>query len=81
MRTHNRRPLKNGRRRVEGRDPGVDFAAILNTADNLAFRNAFNKPAGDGYQAFLDFNGDGVINSGDNLQFRTRFNKSLTWRV
>jgi hypothetical protein len=64
-----------------GGTPGTDFEAIDNTGDNLAFRNAFNKPAGGGYQAFLDFNGDGVINSGDNLQFRNRFNKSLTWRV
>jgi hypothetical protein len=64
-----------------GGTPGTDFEAIVNTGDNLAFRNAFNKPAGGGYQAFLDFNGDGVINSGDNLQFRNRFNKSLTWRV
>jgi hypothetical protein len=60
---------------------GVDFAAVVNTGDNLAFRNAFNKPAGGGYQTYLDFNGDGVINSGDNLQFRNRFNKSLTWRA
>jgi hypothetical protein len=29
-----------------------------------AFRGAFNNQAT--YQAFLDFNGDGIINSGDN---------------
>ena len=59
----------------------ISFEAIVNTADNLAFRQAFNKPAGSGYQPFLDFNGDGIINTADNLQFRSRFNKSLTWRV
>jgi hypothetical protein len=59
--------------------PNVDFEAVVNSGDNLAFRQAFNNPAN--YKALLDFNGDGVINSGDNLQFRNRFNKSLTWRV
>jgi hypothetical protein len=62
-----------------GGTPGVDFGAVINTGDNLAFRNAFNNPAT--YKAYLDFNGDGVINSGDNLQFRNRFNKALIWRV
>ncbi len=64
-----------------GGAPGTDFTAILNTADNLAFRGAFNKPVGGGYQPFLDFNGDGIINTVDNLQFRSRFNKALTWKV
>jgi hypothetical protein len=64
-----------------GGAPGIDFEAVVNSGDNLAFRNAFNKPAGGGYQAFFDFNGDGVINTGDNLQFRNRFNKTLSWRV
>jgi len=50
------------------------------TGDILAFRAAFNKPAG-GYQPFLDFNGDGAINTADNLQFRSGFNKSLSWRA
>lgn len=58
---------------------GVDFQAIVNTGDNLVFRNAFNNEAN--YKAYLDFNGDGTINSGDNLQFRTRFNKTLNWKV
>lgn len=62
-----------------GGTPGTDFAAVVNTGDNLSFRGAFNNPAA--YKSFLDFNGDGVINSGDNLQFRNRFNKALTWRV
>jgi len=31
-----------------GGTPGTDFAAVVNTADNLAFRAAFNKPAGGG---------------------------------
>jgi hypothetical protein len=62
-----------------GGTPGSDFEAIVNSGDNLAFRNAFNNPST--YRAFFDFNGDGVINSGDNLQFRNRFNKSLTWRA
>ena len=61
--------------------PGTDYQAIVNTADNLAFRAAFNKPAGGGYQPFPDFNGDGSINTADNLQFRSRFNKALTWQV
>jgi hypothetical protein len=60
---------------------GADFSAVLNSADNLQFRNGFNKPAGGGYIPYLDFNGDGIINSGDNLQFRTRFNRPLTWTV
>lgn len=60
---------------------GADVASTINTLDNLAFRGAFNKPAGGGYLAYLDYNGDGQINSGDNLQFRSRFNKSLTWKV
>lgn len=64
-----------------GGTPGTDFAAILNTGDNLNFRTAFNKPVGGGYQAFLDFNGDGIINSLDNLQFRKRFNKALSWSI
>lgn len=58
---------------------GVDFQAVVNTGDNLAFRGAFNNPTA--YKAAMDFNGDGIINTVDNLQFRTRFNKSLTWRV
>jgi autotransporter-associated beta strand protein len=62
-----------------GGTSGVDFEAVVNTGDNLAFRNAFNNPAT--YKAYLDFNGDGAINSGDNLQFRNRFNKPLTWRA
>ena len=69
------------RPRPRGGTPGTDFEAVVNTGDNLAFRAAFNKPAGGGYQPFLDFNGDGIINTADNLQFRSRFNKSLTWRV
>jgi hypothetical protein len=62
-----------------GGTPSVDFAAIVNTGDNLVFRGAFNNPLT--YNASFDFNGDGVINTGDNLQLRSRFNKSLTWRV
>jgi hypothetical protein len=65
----------------DGGTPGTDFMAINNTGDNLAMRSAFNKPIDAGYQAFLDFNGDGVINTVDNLQFRLRFNKALSWRV
>jgi len=64
-----------------GGTAGVDFEAIVNGADNLAFRNAFNKPVGSGYQASLDFDGDGFINTSDNLQFRSRFNKALAWRT
>ena len=64
-----------------GVTPGMEYQAIVNTGDNLAFRAAFNKPAGGGYQPFLDASGDGLINTADNLQFRSRFNKSLTWRV
>ena len=60
---------------------GNDFTAILAGNDNLAFRGAFNKPAGGGYLPYMDSNGDGNINSGDNLAFRTRFNKNLTWTV
>jgi fibronectin-binding autotransporter adhesin len=60
---------------------GNSFTAIVNTGDNLQFRNAFNKPVGGGYLPYFDVNGDGTINSGDNLQFRTRFNKALTWTV
>ena len=62
-----------------GGTPNVDFEAVVNSGDNLAFRGAFNNAAN--YKAFFDFNGDGVINSGDNLQFRNRFNKALTWSV
>jgi hypothetical protein len=62
-----------------GGTPNVDFLAVVNTGDNLAFRGAFNNAAN--YKAYFDFNGDGVINSGDNLQFRSRFNKALTWKV
>jgi hypothetical protein len=58
---------------------GNNFLATVNSGDNLQFRNAFNKPVGGGYLAYLDFNGDGLINTGDNLQFRNRFNKTLTW--
>src|SRR6185295_16824073 len=64
-----------------GGTPGTDFLAVDNTGDNLAFRAAFNKPAGGGYRPFLDFNGDGIINTADNFQFRSRFNKALTWRM
>jgi hypothetical protein len=58
---------------------GADFGAIVNAGDNLTFRGGFNNPST--YQAYLDFNGDGVVGTGDNLQFRGRFNKALTWRV
>jgi hypothetical protein len=61
--------------------PPVLFTALVNTGDNLAFRDAFNRPVGGGYQSFLDVNGDGIINTGDNLEFRNRFNRALTWRV
>jgi uncharacterized secreted protein with C-terminal beta-propeller domain len=64
-----------------GGTAGADFEAVVNSGDNLAFRDAFNKPVGGGYQASFDFNGDGIVNSGDNLQFRSRFNKALTWRM
>jgi hypothetical protein len=64
-----------------GGTSGTDYQALVNTGDNLTFRAAFNKPAGGGYQPFLDINGDRIINTADNLQFRSRFNKSLTWRV
>ena len=60
---------------------GTEYQAIVNTGDNLAFRAAFNKPIGGGYQALFDFNGDGLINTADNFQFRSRFNRALTWRV
>jgi hypothetical protein len=60
---------------------GNSFTAVVNTGDNLQFRNAFNKPVGGGYLPYFDVNGDGTINSGDNLQFRNRFNKALTWTV
>jgi hypothetical protein len=64
-----------------GGAPNVDFSAVVNTGDNLAFRAAFNRPAPD-YKAYLDFDGDGsIINTGDNFQFRQRFNKTLTWRA
>jgi autotransporter-associated beta strand protein len=59
---------------------GVNFAAVVNSGDNLAFRTAFNRPAPD-YQSFLDFDGNGVISTGDNFEFRSRFNKTLAWRV
>jgi glucose/arabinose dehydrogenase len=58
---------------------GVDFLAVVNTGDNLTFRDAFNNAAN--YRAALDFDGDGIIITGDNLQFRTRFNKQLIWRI
>jgi hypothetical protein len=63
----------------QGGDADSDFQAVVNTGDNLAFRNAFNSTAG--YRPFFDFNGDGVVNTGDNLEFRNRFNKALTWSV
>jgi hypothetical protein len=62
-----------------GGAPGVDFTAIVNSGNNLFFRNAFNNPAN--YRAEFDFNGDGIINTGDNLALRNRFNKALTWRI
>jgi autotransporter-associated beta strand protein len=60
---------------------GNSLTAVVNTGDNLQFRNAFNKPVGGGYLPYFDVNGDGTINSGDNLQFRNRFNKAMTWTV
>ena len=48
--------------------PRILFAAVVNTGDNLDFRNAFNKPSGGGYQAYFDFEGDGAITSLDNLR-------------
>jgi hypothetical protein len=62
-----------------GGPPNADFQAVVNTGDNLAFRNAFNNSAG--YRPFFDFNGDATVNTGDNLEFRNRFNKPLTWSV
>jgi hypothetical protein len=58
----------------------VDFFTIVNTGDNFAFRDAFNK-TGPGYLPYLDFDGSGLINTGDNLEFRDRFNKALIWRA
>ena len=58
---------------------GVDFAAVIDTADNLALRSAFNRPSG--YRADLDFNGDGAISTDDNLALRGRFNRVLRWNV
>jgi parallel beta-helix repeat protein len=63
-----------------GGTAGVDFAATVNTGDNLAFRNAFNKPEPD-YKSYFDFDGNGTIITGDNLQFRSRFNKALSWSM
>jgi hypothetical protein len=59
--------------------PGGDFTALVNTGDNLFFRDAFNNLAN--YRAAFDFDGDGVINTGDNLEFRNRFNLPLSWSV
>jgi hypothetical protein len=60
--------------------PGVDFAAVVNTGDNLVFRNAFFTNPGH-YVAYLDSDGDGSIRTADNFEFRNRFNKVLTWQM
>ena len=57
---------------------GADLFAVVNTADNLTFRNSFNNASS--YMAAVDFQGDGAIVTDDNLQFRGRFNKVLSWR-
>ena len=62
-----------------GGTPGVDFEAIVSSADNLVFRGTFNNDAN--YVSSLDFNGDLSVNSGENFQVRTRFNKPLRWKV
>ncbi len=50
---------------------------VVNTGDNLTFRNVLNHPGS--YRPDLDYDGDGVINTGDNFEFRSRFNKQLVW--
>jgi hypothetical protein len=58
---------------------GVDFAAVVNSRDNLPFRTAFRNPGH--YQPYFDDDGNGVINSADTLAFRNRFNKVLLWKA
>jgi hypothetical protein len=60
-------------------EEAANNSAVIDTGDNLTFRNAFNEE--ENYQAALDVDGDGSVNSGDNLAFRTRFNKTLSWTV
>jgi hypothetical protein len=65
----------------------AQYTAIVNPADNLAFRNVFNCVRGElqeggaqsRYAAEFDFDGNGVINPLDYLEFLTRFNKPLSW--
>ena len=52
---------------------GNEVSAIVNSGDNLGFRNAFNKPVGGGYVAAFDYNGDGRIDIADFGQFSIRF--------
>ncbi len=62
-----------------GGQTGVDFASILGTGDNFAFRSAFN--GAPGAHPEMDFDGDGVVGIADNFEFRGRFNRLLKWRV
>jgi autotransporter-associated beta strand protein len=60
-----------------GGTQGVDFVAIVNTADGLVFNAALNNPPA--YKPYLDFDGDGLINGTDNVQYQNRRNIALTW--
>jgi hypothetical protein len=64
----------------DGGTPNVDFTTVVNTGDNIIFRDAFNRPVPD-YKAYLDFDGSGIINTGDNIEFRNRFNQTLSWKA
>ncbi len=72
-----------------------DYSVTINSADNLLFRNSFNRSTSQGvpilsfgnnlvdtqggYRRWLDNLGDGTINSVDNLDFLANFNKTLSW--
>jgi hypothetical protein len=62
-----------------GGTPGVNFAGIDNSGDNLSFQGSLNNPGN--YKAWFDFDGDGDVDSNDQTQFTNRFNKELKWAV
>lgn len=73
----------------------TDYSVTISSADNLIFRNSFNRSTGSGvpilstgnnlvdtqagYRRWLDNLGDGTVASDDNLDFLANFNKTLSW--
>ena len=58
----------------------ISSDATVSSADLLAFRQTYRRSAGGtGYNAALDYDGNGVVSSLDLLEFRKRYRRTLAW--